>query len=354
MTCHIEQIERAPHAVGMQRLKNQKSIEFEAVKLNQFHGFSLSGALLEQTETFGFSKFSQEVLINICSYLMPKDIYTMIITGKGWSADFLNRIRNIHILITKQAQRENLMKTLAEVKGSPLIIRSVSIRCDMNRTKLDHFLRRVPKLNRLSIRCSQMMTIDYLQKLGKRLVFQIEEIPKDPQKRLSAEMIPNLLLAVPDIIKLTVNHGNYHDAHFSVLTKGLLPSLRVVNLRDFSIGATNFMLLMQAAPYVTKLNLSGTHDMPRPELSMFPMLSLPALEELNLSGTKTTIDDIAHILKAAPNLKKLRLCHVKTLFEDDFMTLDPELFKSLEMIDLRNTKVKTDFGEPEGLTCRRS
>lgn len=354
MTCHIEQIERAPHATGMQRLQNQKPVEFQAVQLNQFHGFSMSGALLEQTEEFGFSKFSHEVLLNICSYLMPKDIYSMMISGKGWSADFLNKVRNLHILITNQRQRGNLMNVLADVKGSPLLIRSVSIRCDMTRTKLDHFLSRVPKLKRLSIRCSQMMTIDYLQKIGNRVIFQIEEIPKDPQKRLSAEMLPNLLLAVPDITKLTVTHGNYHDAHFSVLTKGFLPSLRLVNLRDFSIGATNFMLLMQAAPHVTKLNLSGTHDMPRPELSMFPMISLPALEELNLSGTKTTIDDIAHILKAAPNLKKLKLRHVKTLFEDDFMTLDPQLFKLLEMIDLRNTKVTNDFGAEEGITCRRS
>lgn len=339
MTGYIEQTGCVPDSLGMHRPQSQKPIAFEAVKLNQFHGFSISKPLLEQTGEIGFSKFSQEVLFNICSYLMPKDIYNMIITGKGWSVDFLSQIRNLHILITNQEQRKALMSVLKEVKGQPLLIRSVSIRCDMSRTKLDNVLCKLPKLKRLSIRCSQMMTIDYLKSVGRRFVFQIEEIPKDPQKRMSAEMIPNLLLAVPDITKLVVNHGNYHDAHFSVLVKGSLPALRIVDMRDFSIGATNFMLLMEAAPYITKLNLSGKHDMPRPELKMFGDLSLPALEELNFSGTKITIDDIASVLKAAPNLKRLNVSNVRTLFEADFLKLAPELLQSLEIIHLFNTKI---------------
>ena len=138
--------------------------------------------------------------------------------------------------------------------------------------------------------------------------------------------IQALSIAMPHLKYLNLSDcQNIAAGDLSQLGMGSLPSLENIELVNTNVTIADIQSLIQAAPYLQKLNLQGCQNIEADTLSHLEAGSLPTLKDINLWGTNVTNQDLQALFKAAPNLKWVYLYDCQNITEDIKATIPDHL-----------------------------
>jgi hypothetical protein len=154
---------------------------------------------------------------------------------------------------------------------------------------------------------------------------------------LSTNGLQKMLRAATNITILNLDECEQFNGEL-IIPEESLKKLSILELKNCSIQTKHLTKLLLAAPALTTLSLPGCTNIDYNQL----FNRLPKeLQFIELSDSPLSLGDLNHLLKAAKNLKEIKLSQCINLGGE--LTIAEDSLPNLISIDLSNTPITTTF-----------
>ncbi len=176
-------------------------------------------------------------------------------------------------------------------------------------------------------------------KLSPNSLARLEEIDLS-RSTISFENLDILLKAAPNLKKIILDGSHSPATQLQSPSSFNLSRLEEINLSGTSISFGNLDFILHNAPNLKKISLSGANQLNQAIHPLSDMLV--NLEEIDLSGSNISRENLEIILRASPKLRKICLRSCKTLDLGQALNLTPDSLANLEEIDLSSSSISCE------------
>lgn len=205
-------------------------------------------------------------------------------------------------------------------------------------------MKAAPRLRRIDLTSCFMIEEGLFDSLPQNALLSLDEmILRNTRAKLSD--ILAFLERAPNVRCLDL--GSCHDIQGRVKRFHRirsLDSLEVINLQYSKIQSRFVRSFLEAVSNVRDLNLNGCKKVGLGGLKHLKPNSLLHLEKIDLGGTNIWLSDFEAFLRAAPNLKSIKIKYCQNLGSGVLKNIKAEKMETLEHLDLSGSKLlKEDF-----------
>jgi uncharacterized protein YjbI with pentapeptide repeats len=156
---------------------------------------------------------------------------------------------------------------------------------------------------------------------------------------ISGECLDIILKAAPNLKKISLSHTIIQKA-FQSTTGWNLSQFEDINLENCQISFGNLDLILKSAPNLRKISLRDAQYLNQ-SLTPHPSQFFN-LEEIDLSNTNISMENLQTILKAAPKLRKIDMNSCKNLDLSIALNIPPGSLTNLEELDLSGSNISME------------
>lgn len=195
------------------------------------------------------------------------------------------------------------------------------------------FLRELPNLKKLELSFATNLSVISETMNGDRSL-GLEALNLSGSD-ISYKNLARFLQQIPKLKKLELRHSENLGDCDEIIDGSLLLDLEEINLSESQIASKNLLNLLQQTPNLKRLDL-GYAQNPGNLFEILPGHLPPGLEEINLSYSHLSSENLLNLVRRAPNLSKLNIMACQSL--DLNHPILEDLLKKIPFVSFKATQ----------------